>query len=224
ISTDGSITAQNSNGATFTDGTALQVAVLRVSYPSGAVSLGCSASDYTNYPTGVNGKLVVTLRGTCSRVARAIYGQQAGAAAVSSFASFSSGGPRNGDSWLKPDITAPGVSTVSTAVGTGNGATTLSGTSMASPHVAGVAALVKQAHPSWKQVQEWRAAIVNTGNPSAISGSTPYKTSRGGTGLVQPIPAVNTNVIALGDTATSTLNFGFSELKADFSQTKQIKI
>src|SRR5438067_3927002 len=44
ISTDGSITAQNSNGATFTDGTALQVAVLRVSYPSGAVSLGCSAS------------------------------------------------------------------------------------------------------------------------------------------------------------------------------------
>src|SRR5258708_37634682 len=63
-----------------------------------------------------------------------------------SFASFSSGGPRTGDSWLKPDITAPGVSTFSTLVGSGNGATAMSGTSMASPHVAGVAALVKHAH------------------------------------------------------------------------------
>src|SRR5207245_3410535 len=72
--------------------------------------------------------------------------------------------------------------------------------------------------------QEWKAAIVNTGSPSAIGGITPYRTSRGGTGLVQPIPAVNTNVIALGDTATSTLNFGFSELKADFSQTQAIKL
>jgi hypothetical protein len=297
ISTDGTITAQNSNGATFTNGTVLPVAVLRMSYPSGPVSLGCDPAEYNNYPGGVAGKLVVTARGTCARVARAIFGQQAGAAAVaminsasgyppfegpitsnpdtgipfnvtipffgilgpstssdaselvgadtpqgvpggtvtltnttlvnpgfSSLASFTSGGPRNGDSFLKPDVTAPGVSVLSTLVGSGNQGTIMSGTSMSSPHVAGVAALVKQAHPTWKQVQEWKAAIVNTGSPSAIGGLTPYKTSLGGTGLVQAIPAVNTNVIALGDTATSTLNFGFSELKADFSQTKQIKL
>ncbi len=298
ISTDGSINAQNSNGATFANGTVLPVAVLRTSYPSGPVALGCVASDYANYPGGVAGKLVVTLRGSCSRVARPIFGEQAGAAAVamidtssgypvfegpitgsaetgpfnvtipffgvrgvlgpattadgdnlitadspqglggtvtlnntflpnpafSSFASFTSGGPRTGDSGLKPDITAPGVSTVSALVGSGNGSLTISGTSMASPHVAGVAALVKQAHPDWKQVQEWKAAIVNTGNPSGVGGSAPYRTSRGGSGLVQPIPAVNTNVIALGDKGTSTLNFGFSELKADFSQSKEIKL
>ena len=56
ISTDGSITAQNSNGASFTDGTVLPVAVLRTSYPSGSVSLGCTDADYTNYPGGVSGK------------------------------------------------------------------------------------------------------------------------------------------------------------------------
>jgi minor extracellular serine protease Vpr len=299
ISTDGTITAINANGASFSNGTTLPVAVLRDSYPDGPVSLGCTDADYLNYPGGVSGKLVVTLRGTCSRVGRAIRAEQNGAAAAamlntdagfppfegqitsdpdtgfqftvtipffgvrgvlgpgattdpdnlitadspqgeggtvtltnttiantnfSGFGSFTSGGPRTGDSWLKPDITAPGVSIFSTANGSGNAAAVNSGTSMAAPHVAGVAALVKQAHPSWTQVQEWKAAIVNTGNPSAISGLSPYRTSRGGTGLVQPIPAVNTNVIALGDTATSTLNFGFSELRADFSQTKLIKL
>ena len=52
----------------------------------------------------------------------------------------------------------------------------------------------------------------------------PYKTSRAGTGLVQPVNAVKTNVIALGDTATATLNFGFDELNANFSKSKQIKL
>jgi len=307
-----SIVAQNSNGASFTDGTNLQVAVLRTSYPNGPVSLGCTDADYDNYPGGVAGKLVVTLRGTCSRVGRAIRAEQHGAAAAAmlntdtgyppfegqitsdpdngfqftvtipffgirgvlatatsdssklaaadtsnpptpggtvtltnttlinpgftSFASFSSSGPRTGDSSLKPDITAPGVSTFSTLVGSGNGATAMSGTSMAAPHVAGVAALVKQAHPTWNEVQEWKAAIVNTGNPSAIGGLSPYRTSRGGTGLVQPVLAVKTNVIALsvlrnkqGDnpqanTGESTLNFGFSELNANFSDSRTIKL
>ncbi len=79
----------------------------------------------------------------------------------SGFASFSSGGPRNGDSFLKPNVTAPGVSIFSTGVGTGNAPGGNSGTSMASPHVAGVAALARQAHPTWSG-SELAAAIVNT--------------------------------------------------------------
>ena len=57
-------------------------------------------------------------------------------------ADFSSGGPRLGDNAQKPDVSAPGVNITSTAVGLGYKGDTLSGTSMASPHVAGVAALV----------------------------------------------------------------------------------
>jgi minor extracellular serine protease Vpr len=138
-------------------------------------------------------------------------------------ASFTSSGPRNSDSWLKPDITAPGVSILSTGNGTGNVGFVNSGTSMAAPHVAGVAVLVRQAHPTWT-VEHVKAAIVNTGSPSAIGGTAPYRTSRSGTGLVQPLPAVRTSVVAVGDKGTSTLNFGFDELNADFSKSKEVKI
>jgi minor extracellular serine protease Vpr len=284
LSTGKTIVMQNSNGASFADGTSLPIKVLRNA--DGTVSLGCDPAEYVD----VTGKLVVTLRGTCARVARAIYGEKAGAAAVAmintasgyppiedkitnnpdtgekftvtipffgvrgvlgpsptadgddlvatdggtvtltktvvanpgfkSFASFTSGGPRTGDSVLKPDITAPGVSTRSTAVGTGNGGTRMSGTSMAAPHVAGVAALVRQAHPSWS-VSDVKTAIVNTGNPVEVAG---YRTSRGGTGLVQVAPATTTSVLASANEGLVSLSFGFAELSGDFAGSQGLQI
>jgi len=62
-------------------------------------------------------------------------------------AGFSSRGPGHGGSTFKPDISAPGASIFSTLVGSGTEGITLGGTSMASPHTAGVAALLRQQHP-----------------------------------------------------------------------------
>lgn len=83
-------------------------------------------------------------------------------------ASFSSRGPRVGDYAIKPEITAPGVDiTAARAAGTnppapvGQYYMTASGTSMASPHVAGAAAILAQEHPDW-QANRLKAALVST--------------------------------------------------------------
>jgi len=78
----GAITALDSDGIAAANGSSLPVIVLPDTNGtgSGGVSLGCDPAEYT--AAGVAGKLVVTVRGTCARVARAVYGQQAGAAAV----------------------------------------------------------------------------------------------------------------------------------------------
>jgi subtilisin family serine protease len=141
------------------------------------------------------------------------------------FADFSSGGPRTGDSGLKPNVSAPGVGIVSTGVGTGNKAATISGTSMASPHTAGVAVLTRQAHPSWS-VEEIKAAIVNTADPAQVTGLAGYRVSRGGSGLVQAAKATGTQAVALaeGDKFAVNVNYGFEELKKDFSKTRAIRV
>ena len=138
-----------------------------------------------------------------------------------SLASFSSWGPRSGDSFLKPNVTAPGVSIASAGMGTGNGALVDSGTSMAAPHVTGTAALVKQAHPTWRRVKYWDAAIENTADPSGVSN---YATAGAGTGLVQAQNAVQTQVVALGDKDMGVLNYGYNELNRDFNDTEDLKL
>ncbi len=83
-------------------------------------------------------------------------------------AGFSSRGPSvvaEGD-LLKPDISAPGVDVdAATApegpIGQGNNFAIISGTSMSSPHIAGLAALILQKHPTWSPM-EVKSAMMTT--------------------------------------------------------------
>ncbi|MDY0910483.1 S8 family peptidase [Microbacterium sp. CFBP9034] len=144
------------------------------------------------------------------------------------YASFSSNGPRSGDSGVAVDVAAPGVSIVSTGVGTGNGPATISGTSMAAPHVAGVAALTVQSHPGWK-AGEIAAAVVSSADPDKVAGQ---QLTRGGVGLVDAAQAVATKVTATGDAfrtdsgwlRESALNFGFQESWLGFAGLKTITL
>jgi subtilisin family serine protease len=77
-------------------------------------------------------------------------------------AGFSSSGPTPYSLQLKPDVTAPGLgilSSVPVHVGTW---AVFNGTSMATPHVAGAAALLKQQHPGWT-VPQVKSALAQTG-------------------------------------------------------------
>src|SRR6266852_826483 len=142
------------------------------------------------------------------------------------FAGFTSGGPRNLDSFLKPDTTAPGVSVLSTAIGTGNQGVRLSGTSMATPHVSGVAALALQSHPSWDP-EDVRLAIANTADASQLLGSSstvPFQVKVGGSGLVQPFAATRTSVVARGTRDAGNVSFGVAEFSRDFSGEEHIRV
>src|SRR5882672_4981058 len=136
------------------------------------------------------------------------------------FAGFTSGGPRNLDSFLKPDVTAPGVSVLSTAIGTGNLGVRLSGTSMATPHVSGVAALALQSHPDW-DAESVRLAIANTADASQLGGFQP---KLGGSGLVQPFAVTRTSVVARGTKDAGNVSFGVAEFSRDFSGEEQIRV
>jgi subtilisin family serine protease len=114
-------------------------------------------------------------------------------------ADFSSTGPRVGDGAIKPDVTAPGVD-ITAAAAPGSvidkevgenppGYLTISGTSMATPHVAGAAAILKQEHPTWGYA-ELKGALTG----SAKGGNyTPFQQ---GSGRIAVDKAIKQNVIA----------------------------
>ncbi|GGL76526.1 hypothetical protein GCM10010129_20310 [Streptomyces fumigatiscleroticus] len=113
-------------------------------------------------------------------------------------ASFSSTGPGL-DGAVKPDVTAPGVditaasaanSVIAQEVGEKPaGYVTISGTSMATPHVAGAAAILKQQHPDWAYA-ELKGALTGSAKGGAY---TPFQQ---GAGRVQVDKAIKQTVIA----------------------------
>jgi minor extracellular serine protease Vpr len=137
-------------------------------------------------------------------------------------ADFTSFGPRFGDSALKPDITAPGVSIVAAGMGTGNDILVDSGTSMSCPHVAGVAALVVASHPGWS-VNEVKAAIMSTADDSSAK-ILGYDPVGAGSGVVQAQLATTTAAIALTRNHLDNLSFGYQALDRSFSDVQSFTI
>jgi subtilisin family serine protease len=120
-------------------------------------------------------------------------------------ASFSSRGP-SGD-WIKPDITAPGIQvlagmtpepdqTTPTNGPSGNLYQAIAGTSMSSPHAAGVAALVKSAHPSWTP-EEIKSALMTSSVQAVVKedGVTPATPFDMGAGSIRANLAVNPTLV-----------------------------
>ena len=113
-------------------------------------------------------------------------------------ADFSSRGPVNGNYDIKPDVVAPGVSIFSTTpefindpqdgINYGNAYVRMSGTSMATPHVAGTAALILQEHPEYTPF-DVKAALMNTSDDLKGNNSV-YEV---GAGRIDAYQAVHTD-------------------------------
>ncbi|NEA31598.1 S8 family serine peptidase [Streptomyces sp. SID13031] len=112
-------------------------------------------------------------------------------------ADFSSRGPRIGDGAVKPDVTAPGVDIVAArskdaVIGepVGDKYLRLSGTSMATPHTVGAAAILAQQHPAWKAT-ELKGALMASAKVAA--GQTSFEQ---GAGRIDVAKAIKQSVIA----------------------------
>ncbi len=146
-------------------------------------------------------------------------------------ANFSSQGPTDVDFRVKPDLVAPGVNVLSSVtqhscdpVPAEGCWAFFQGTSMASPHLAGTAAVVRQAHPAWSAWQV-RSAIVNTAQEGLLTRATAISTLQTdvqvvGAGLADVEAAVRARV-ALSSVSTS---FGAIPSRNGASQTRAVTV
>ncbi|MBD7984606.1 S8 family serine peptidase [Sporosarcina sp. Sa2YVA2] len=152
----------------------------------------------------------------------------------------SSRGPSTPNFDIKPDVAAPGTNIMSTIpmykadfpeATYEHAYTRKTGTSMATPHIAGIAALVKQANPSWNAF-DVKVALSNT---AKVLDTGKYDVFAQGAGRIQAYQAAHPEILAYAiDTANNdgatvenkkgTVTFGPQSLKDNVSVTKQIVV
>lgn len=172
-----------------------------------------------------------------------------GQAGSDTLASFSSRGPRRiagSPLRLKPDIAAPGLNITSAQTGktclaapctgvpdpsgfvAGNLSLTISGTSMAAPHMAGIMALLRQLKPTWS-VEELKALAMNYAiNDTSLTpgGGLPrYLPSRIGGGRVDPPKSALANVVAMNAEDAGAVSVAFEpQVVSVVTQQKRVRL
>ncbi len=135
---------------------------------------------------------------------------------------FSSEGPARVTSLLKPDVVAPGFNITSARAGSGDGALTESGTSMATPHVSGVATLLRQIHPKWSP-DAIKALIMNQAKRRGIkdiNGAGPVPATVQGAGRVQADQSAFADSLA----TPGSLSFGLRRVAHPITLTRGVSI
>ncbi|MGN7408141.1 S8 family serine peptidase [Sporosarcina sp. SAFN-010] len=152
----------------------------------------------------------------------------------------SSRGPSTPNFDIKPDVAAPGTNIMSTIPMYGNdfpeadyseAYSRKTGTSMATPHIAGIAALVKQANPTWNAF-DVKVALSNT---ATLLDTTKYDVFAQGAGRVDAYKAAHADVLAYAidkanndgtevENLKGTVTFGPQKLDKNLNVTKQIKV
>ncbi|MFY2765121.1 S8 family serine peptidase [Arenimonas sp. MALMAid1274] len=123
-------------------------------------------------------------------------------------ASFSGRGPVLPLGVVKPDVTAPGVSIIAAGTSGATSTRTLSGTSMATPHVAGAAALVRSVNPALTPSQVV-SALVLTARSSVTNGAVAATPHEQGAGTIDASLAVKAGVyldVPAGGFSTARVN------------------
>jgi subtilisin family serine protease len=134
-----------------------------------------------------------------------------GTPATDTMPSYSSRGPGLPDSSIKPDLSAPAEVTAVATNRSGNEVRNFNGTSSATPHVAGMVALLRQFHPTWS-VQELNALACNTAThdlTTTAGGSTKIGVGRVGAGRIDLTNAANANVVAFNGSDPDLLGVSF---------------
>jgi hypothetical protein len=168
---------------------------------------------------GENGKGSISSPGSAPLAITAAAATTGRGAAPDIIAGFSSIGPTPYSLQLKPDVAAPGVSVVSSVPEREGTWAAFSGTSMASPHVAGSAALLRQQHATWT-VAQIKSALMLTGDPAYVDDARSVQATplRGGGGRINLVRANAPLLFA----SPSSVSFGL--MKAGESNTISISL
>jgi uncharacterized repeat protein (TIGR01451 family) len=224
------------------------VGVIIVNNAPGSTPPGLGGADATITIPAVSVTLVDgnTLKANLTNLNATLLGLPGG----DTLASFSSRGPAHRFEVplaVKPDVAAPGLNVTSVQTGhtctsagqscTGaidpsgftpnNQALVISGTSMASPHVAGTMALLRQLHPDWS-VEELKALAMNYAvHDVTVAPNSPprFGPSRVGAGRIDPAAAAVGSVIAMNAEDSGLVSVTFQpEVVGASTQTKMVRL